>query len=53
MIAQQVDAATAGFKEGYDSPSRFSRAFKRLFGAPPARDIARLQGVFHIRRAAA
>ena len=28
---------------GYESPSQFSREYVRLFGAPPVRDIARLQ----------
>ncbi|NWP01038.1 helix-turn-helix transcriptional regulator, partial [Escherichia coli] len=33
----------AGFAVGYDSPSQFSREYRRLFGAPPRQDIARLQ----------
>jgi len=28
---------------GYGSPSQFNRAYRRLFGAPPGRDIARLR----------
>ena len=28
---------------GYDDPSYFSREYKKLFGAPPQRDIARLR----------
>jgi AraC-like DNA-binding protein len=28
---------------GYESPSQFSREYRRLFGHPPARDIARLK----------
>ena len=32
-----------GFAVGYDSPSQFSREYARLFGAPPARDAARLR----------
>lgn len=43
MLGQAMDAATAGFNVGYDSPSQFSREYSRLFGAPPLRDIARLR----------
>ena len=39
------DAANIGFSVGYDSPSQFSREYSRLFGAPPARDAARLRGL--------
>ncbi|WP_211441135.1 AraC family transcriptional regulator [Collimonas humicola] len=37
------DAATAGHLVGYESPSQFSREYNRMFGAPPARDAARLR----------
>ena len=30
-------AAEAGFEVGYNSPSQFSREFRRLFGVPPSR----------------
>ncbi len=43
LLAQSFDAATAGHNVGYESPSQFSREYSRLFGAPPARDIARLR----------
>lgn len=43
MLAEGVPAGSAGFAVGYDSPSQFSREYARLFGAPPRRDIARLQ----------
>jgi len=43
ILAQSFDAATAGHTVGYESPSQFSREYRRLFGAPPARDIARLR----------
>jgi len=39
MLADHVDAATASFQVGYESPSQFSREYNRLFGAPPLRDI--------------
>lgn len=31
------------FEVGYDSSSRFSREYSRLFGAPPLRDITNLR----------
>ncbi len=31
------------FAVGYDSPSQFSREYRRLFGAPPGRDARRLR----------
>ena len=43
MLAERLDAATAGFQVGYESPSQFSREYSRLFGAPPLRDIASLR----------
>jgi AraC-like DNA-binding protein len=43
IISRSLDAATAGHSVGYDSPSQFSREYKRLFGAPPQRDIERLR----------
>jgi AraC-like DNA-binding protein len=43
ILSQSLDAATAGHVVGYESPSQFSREYKRTFGAPPARDIARLR----------
>lgn len=43
MIGEDLDAASAGFRVGYDDPSYFSREYKKLFGAPPQRDIARLR----------
>ncbi len=43
MLAERLDAATAGFRVGYESPSQFSREYSRQFGAPPLRDIAQLR----------
>ena len=43
ILSQALDAASAGHRVGYDSPSQFSREYARLFGAPPLRDIARFQ----------
>ncbi|HWL71981.1 MAG TPA: AraC family transcriptional regulator [Geminicoccus sp.] len=43
LLAQARDAADVGHEVGYDSPSQFSREYRRLFGAPPTRDITRLR----------
>jgi AraC-like DNA-binding protein len=43
MLAEAVDAASAGHRVGYDSPSQFSREYARTFGAPPLKDVARLK----------
>jgi transcriptional regulator GlxA family with amidase domain len=43
MLTQATDAAMAGHTVGYDSPSQFSREYRRLFGAPPLRDIEKLR----------
>ena len=43
MLAERLDAASAAFRVGYESPSHFSREYSRHFGAPPVRDIARLR----------
>jgi len=43
MLGEDLDAASAGFRVGYDDPSHFSREYKKQFGAPPQRDIARLR----------
>ncbi len=34
-----LDAASAAFEVGYESPSQFNREYSRLFGQPPMRDI--------------
>lgn len=43
MLAESLDAATAAFQVGYESPSQFSREYNRLFGTPPLRDITKLR----------
>jgi len=42
MLAEHLDASSAAFEVGYESPSQFSREYSRLFGAPPMRDIKNL-----------
>lgn len=43
MLNEHLDAASAAFQVGYESPSQFSREYGRLFGVPPKRDIATLR----------
>ena len=41
MLGEGLDAAEAAFHVGYESPSQFSREYRRLFGAPPRRTSPR------------
>lgn len=43
MLGEDLDAAAAAYRVGYESPSQFSREYARLFGAPPKRDIEALR----------
>lgn len=43
MLEERLDAATAAFNVGYESPSQFSREYTRLFGGPPMRDVTSLR----------
>jgi len=40
MVHEGLTAAEAAVRVGYESPSQFSREFKRLFGRPPAQEAA-------------
>jgi AraC-like DNA-binding protein len=44
MLNEDMDATSAAFRVGYESPSQFSREYSRLFGASPKRDIIGLRG---------
>lgn len=44
LAAGEADAGTAAFRVGYESPSQFSREYRRLFGAPPIRYVRELRG---------
>jgi len=43
MLGDDLDAASAGYRVGYGDASHFTREYKRLFGAPPVRDVERLR----------
>lgn len=43
MLGEDLDAASAGHRVGYEDPSYFSRDYKKQFGAPPQRDVSRLR----------
>jgi AraC-like DNA-binding protein len=43
MLGEQMDAAAAGYRVGYGDASHFNREYKRMFGAPPIRDVERLR----------
>lgn len=43
MLMEGMDAQSAAMSVGYESSSQFTREYKRLFGAPPRRDMERLR----------
>jgi AraC-like DNA-binding protein len=43
MLGEGLDAASAGYRVGYNDASHFNREYKRLFGQPPLRDVERLR----------
>jgi len=44
MLSEHLDAASAAYKVGYESPSQFSREYSRLYGLSPKRDIMVMRG---------
>ncbi|MFI9384759.1 AraC family transcriptional regulator N-terminal domain-containing protein [Kutzneria sp. NPDC052558] len=45
LIAEPDDVAAVGYAVGYESPSQFSREYRRMFGEPPGRDVSRISEV--------
>lgn len=43
MLGEGLDASEAAFRVGYESPSQFSREYRRVFGAPPRQNVAALK----------
>lgn len=43
MLGEGLDAAETAFRVGYESPSQFSREYRRMFGTPPRQNVAPLK----------
>ncbi len=43
MLSEDLDAASAAYRVGYQDASYFNREYKSLFGVPPMRDVQRLR----------
>lgn len=43
LLGEHLDATTTAHRVGYDDVSHFNREYKRLFGAPPLRDVEQLR----------
>jgi AraC-like DNA-binding protein len=45
LMTRPADVAEVGYLVGYESPSQFSREYRRTFGTPPGRDAVRLSAL--------
>jgi transcriptional regulator GlxA family with amidase domain len=43
LMSSDAEAAIVAYEVGYESPSQFSREYRRLFGAPPLKDAEQLR----------
>ena len=43
LMSGNAEAASVAYEVGYESPSQFSREYRRLFGAPPLKDAEQLR----------
>lgn len=43
LLSGLADATGAAFDVGYESPSQFTREYRRQFGLPPLRDVKRMR----------
>ena len=44
LMSGDIEAANVAYQVGYESPSQFSREYRRLFGASPLQDVQQLRG---------
>ena len=49
MIRSGLSALDASARVGYESPSQFSREFKRLFGRPPLEETRRMRNMLRVK----
>jgi hypothetical protein len=49
MLGDDLDAASAAYRVGYNNASHFNREYKSLFGAPPNARRATAAGSRHAR----
>lgn len=52
MIRDELTAAAAAARVGYESPSQFNREFKRYFGRTPRAEASEMRSAFALRPAA-
>jgi AraC-like DNA-binding protein len=45
MLSENLDAASAAYRVGYNDAAHFNREYKSVFGSPPMRDIHRLREI--------
>ena len=50
LLAEPSDVTGVGYAVGYDSPSQFSREYRRMFGVPPSRDARALRDAAALTR---
>ncbi len=50
LLTRAHDVAAVGHAVGYDSPSQFSREYKRAYGVPPGQDARLLRGAAQISK---
>ena len=43
MLSENLDAASAAYRVGYNDAAHFNREYKSVFGDPPMRDVQRLR----------
>jgi len=48
MIRDNVTAAAAAVRVGYESASQFNREFKRLFGSSPGKEVREMRSAFSL-----